>query len=155
MVMTKVDDRAPPPKIDAATTGRLSRALDRRGVNAAYLIGSYATGAAGPLSDIDVAVWIEDELPPGARLDLRLALADAAAKALGSDEVDVVVLDDAPPLLRHRAIRDGVLLFSNDERARVRKETTAILEYLDTGPLRAILDAGQRRRLREGRFGRR
>ena len=38
---------------------------------------------------------------------------------------------------------------------RVRLETRAILDYLDTAPLRAELGRGVRRRMREGRFGRR
>lgn len=151
----KVDEARFVPRIDAAARTRLTASVRRPAVVAAYLIGSQATGLAGPLSDVDLAVWIDDGLSPAARLDLRLAVADAAARALGTDEIDVVVLDDAPPLVRHRAIRDGVRLFSSDERARVRKETAAILEYLDTAQLRAILAAGQRRRLREGRFGRR
>jgi hypothetical protein len=87
------------------------------------------------------------------RLQLRL-MADAAA-ALRSDAVDVVVLNDAPPRLRHRAMRDRRLLVERDRRARVDLETRAMLEYLDTAPLREEFARGLRHRLAEGRFGRR
>jgi hypothetical protein len=86
---------------------------------------------------------------------LALELADAAARALGTGEIDLVVLNDASPLLQHRVTRDGARILERDRAARVRLETTALLEYLDTAPLRAILREGRRRRLDEGRFGRR
>lgn len=54
-----------------------------------------------------------------------------------------------------RAIRDGKRLVERDHDERVRLETRALLEYLDTEPLRVELGRGMRRRTREGRFGRR
>jgi len=87
--------------------------------------------------------------------DLQLSLAQGAGRALGTDEIDIVMLNRAPPLMRHRAIRDGKRLVERDRDERVRLETRAILDYLDTAPLRAELGRGVRRRIREGRFGRR
>lgn len=34
--------------------------------------------------------------------------------ALGRNDVDLVLLNDAPPLLYHRVLRDGVRLLSRD-----------------------------------------
>lgn len=153
--MTVVDERSRVPTLDPVALQRLAHAFDRDGVLAASLIGSQARGTAGPLADVDVAVWHEPGLDSAARLRLRLELAAAAAQSLATDEVDVVLLNDAPPLLRHRAIRDGQRLLERDRRARVRLETRALLDYLDTEPLRAELARGRRHRLQEGRFGRR
>lgn len=153
--MTVVDERARVPPLDAAALDRLTQALDREGVVAAMLIGSQARGTPGPLSDVDLAIWHVPGLDSADRLDLQLALASGASRALGTDEVDVVMLNDAPPLMRQRAIRDGKRLVERDHDDRVRLETRAILEYLDTAPLRAELSRGMRRRIKEGRFGRR
>jgi predicted nucleotidyltransferase len=153
--VTVVDERSRVPPLDAAARERLASALDREGVVAAMLIGSQARGDTGPLSDVDVAVWHEPGLDPSERLSLQLSLITAAGHALGTDEVDVVMLNRAPPPLRHRAIRDAVRLVERDPEERVRLETRAILDYLDTAPLRAELGRGLRRRIKEGRFGRR
>jgi predicted nucleotidyltransferase len=153
--MTIVDERARVPPLDPAARERLAGALDREGVVAAMLIGSQARGDAGPLSDVDVGVWHEPGLDPAARLRLRLDLAAAAARALGTEEVDVVPLNRATPLMRHRAVRDGVRLVERDPKARVRLEARAILDYLDTKPLRAELARGLRHRIEENRLGRR
>jgi predicted nucleotidyltransferase len=150
--MTKVDERTLVQRVDSGARERLALALDRDPVAAAYLFGSQASGAAGALSDVDLAV----ALAPGAdRAAAHSDLLIAVIEALGTDEVDLVILDGAPPLLRQRVLRDGVRLVDRDPRARVRFETRALLDYLDTAPLRGVLAAGRRRRLEEGRFGRR
>lgn len=154
--MTKVDEHAPVPRVDGEMRDALARALDRERVVAAMLFGSQASGkGAGPLSDIDLAVWVDPLLPAGERAALRTELSLAARDALRTDEVDVVILNDAPPLLRHRAMKGARRLLDRDPRTRVRLETAALLDYLDTAPLRETLAAGRRRRLEEGRFGRR
>lgn len=151
--MTKVDHQARVPPVDTAARARLAAVFDRPPVVAAYLFGSQASGSPGPLSDIDVAVVTMS--PVGARGGLRADLLAAATEALGTCEVDLVLLDDAPPLLAHGVVRDGMLLLDRDARERVRFETRALLEYLDTAPLRETLAAGRRERLVGGRFGRR
>lgn len=152
--MTVVDERSRVPELDRAARERLAAAFDREGVVAAMLIGSQARGTAGPLSDIDIAVWHDAGLGPRQRLDLQLRLVREASRAVGTNEVDVVMLNQAPPLLRHRAIRDAVRLVERDRDERVRMEARAILDYLDTKPLREELARGLRHRIEEGRFGR-
>ncbi len=153
--MTVVDENARVPPLDSAALDSLAGALDREGVVSAMLIGSQARGGAGPLSDIDIGVWHEPDLDPSARLRLRIDLSAAAVRALGTEEVDIVPLNGATPLMRHRAIRDGRRLVDRDPKARIRLEARALLEYLDTKPLRAELARGLRHRIEEDRLGRR
>ncbi|MEX2106817.1 MAG: nucleotidyltransferase domain-containing protein [Solirubrobacterales bacterium] len=153
--MTIVDERTRVPPLDSGALARLAGAFDREGVVAAMLIGSQARAKAGPLSDVDIGVWHEPGLGPDERLELQLELAAAAAAALGTDEVDVVLLNHATPLMRHRAIRDARRLVERDPKTRVHLEAKAILDYLDTKPLRAEFAQGMRHRIEEGRFGRR
>jgi uncharacterized protein len=141
--------------LDAAGRERLRSALDQDGVAAAYLFGSQGRGNPGPLSDIDVAVWAAPGTDARSRFALRLELATAATRALDGETVDLVVLDDASPLLRQRAWRDGELLIDRDPRTRVRDEAQALVEFLDTKPLREQTAAGVSNRIAEGRFGRR
>ncbi len=132
VLMTKVHERAMVPLVDQASRARLVAALDAPGVVAASLIGSQASGTAGRLSDIDLAVWLVPALAAGERHELAFELTKAASEALGTDEVDLVVLNDASPLMRHRAMRDGVRLVERDRAARVRLEARGLLDYLDT-----------------------
>jgi predicted nucleotidyltransferase len=152
--LTVVDEKSRVPSLEEAALERLGHALDRDGVIAAMLIGSQARGNPGPLSDVDIAIWHDPDLDPAGRLRLQLELAQAASEALGTDEIDIVMLNRAPPLLRHRAIRDARLLVERDPVARVRLDARALLDYLDTKPLRAEMSRGLRKRIRDGRFGR-
>lgn len=153
--MTVVNEKSRIAPLDQAALERLGRALDREGVVAGSLIGSQARGNPSPLSDVDIAVWHDPELDSRGRFDLQLSISSEAGRVLGTDEIDVVFLNDAPPLMRQRAIRDGKRLVERDHDERVRLEMKAILDYLDTAPLRAELGRGMRRRMEEGRFGRR
>jgi predicted nucleotidyltransferase len=119
-------------------------------VVAAYLFGSQARGTAGLLSDVDVAVLLRDAGDPTRHLELI----DAVAQVVGSERTDVVVLNDAPLALAYRIIRDGELLVSRDERARIRHWVATVDRYLDMGPARRVLAEGLAHRLQEGRFGR-
>jgi uncharacterized protein YutE (UPF0331/DUF86 family)/predicted nucleotidyltransferase len=59
----------------------------------AYLFGSAARGALTPRSDIDIAIHLEDHVDPAW---VRLEAARAASVHLGTDAVDLVVLNTAP-----------------------------------------------------------
>jgi len=152
--MTKVDERAFVPEIDGTARERLSEVLDKEGVVAAMLIGSQARGEAGPLSDVDIAVWHEPGMDRQSSWDLQLSLIGEAQDALKTNEVDLVMLNDAPPLFQQRAIRDAVRLVERDRDQRIRFETKALLDYFDTAPLRLALKESLKREIEEGRFGR-
>jgi predicted nucleotidyltransferase len=153
--MTVIDERSRVPELDSRATERLAAVFERPEVIAGFLIGSRARGDAGPLSDIDIAVIHRDGLGPRERLALRLGLLADAAAALGTEEVDVVLLHETPPAMRHHALGDGVVLFDRDPGARLRFALAAFHEYVDTEPLRRLSSRRLRERIREGRFGRR
>lgn len=153
--MTKVDERAHVPPPNEAALERLAAALDREGVVAAMLIGWQARGEMHALSDVDIAVWHQPDLDPGRRLRLELDLVAGAEAALGTDQIDLIMLNRAPPLLQHRAIAERGRLVERDHEERVRLETRAVLDFLDTERLRTEQGRGLRRRIAEGRYGRR
>lgn len=144
------------PEFDSAEAAQaLARALSRDAdVAAAWLYGSRARGGARRGSDVDVAVMLRAGVPAAHRWRKRLEYADALACALGTDDVDVVILEEAPAALAHRIVRDGLLVVDHDPQRRVQVVEDALRRYLDEAALRAALDEGLRERLREGRFAR-
>ena len=118
---------------------------DKR-VKFAYLFGSRARGQAGPLSDTDVAVYLDRRIKFG---DYRLNLMERIAKILKSDNLDLVILNQAPPLLKHEIIKYGYLL-KDDASRRIPFEAEAIRECLDTGYLRQVQRAALIENTRKG-----
>lgn len=106
-----------------------------------YLFGSRARGADQAHSDIDIAVFVdESQIEPGP-FGYRSELTAALMSALGTNSVDVVILNHAPPLLYHRVLRDGLRLLSRDLRATTVREGYALSRYCDFVPQIAKLDA--------------
>lgn len=99
---------------------------------AAYLFGSVARGEERPGSDVDVAVLLGPDA--SVSLDgLPFALEDRLTRALGRP-VQVVVLNQAPPDLIHRVLRDGELLLDRDPSRRIAFEVRARNLYFDILP---------------------
>lgn len=162
------DERA----ADAAEERIRSALEERPDVLFAYLFGSRAGGRAHARSDLDVAVYLDPAAGgedagrrswtggPWAEIHadlVRAASADDAPRDRGGapEGVDLVLLNDAPPLLSDRVARTGELLLSRDEPARIRWLVRTKSRYCDLRPLRERLDRTVSERLRSGEFGRR
>ena len=113
----------------AARVGTLGDAIGAvPGVLFAYLFGSQSTGRAGPLSDVDIAVYLDDSVDA---LETRLALIDLVSRHVGSDRVDVVVLNSAPIALAGRVVESRRVILDRDPFARHRYESSIIRQFAD------------------------
>jgi predicted nucleotidyltransferase len=119
-------------------------------VRFALVFGSRVTGGARPDSDWDLAIYLADGLEATARAALRDRLVAAIEPR---DRVDLVILNDAPPLLAHRALC-GEKLFSRDEVAFVRFAVRTLAAAGDEAYWRDLHARERRMRLEQGRFGR-
>ena len=137
----------------ASLPAPLAAAFVSQGVQVAYLFGSRATGRARPDSDVDLAVLWGEDVPSSDYFPRRLELIGATMEAFRTDDVDVVVLNEAPPLLAVEVLREGHLLYNRNDRLRVDFQIRALREYRDTAPLRRLLAEALEARVREGKFG--
>ncbi|HYU32602.1 MAG TPA: nucleotidyltransferase domain-containing protein [Thermoanaerobaculia bacterium] len=89
------------------------------GVASAYLFGSYAEGRAHRESDVDVGVLLQWDRHPTSseRFEMRVRLGSDLIAVVHHNEVDVVILNDAPPLLGRKIVYDGVRVFLGDPAA--------------------------------------
>lgn len=101
-------------------------------IKVSYLFGSRSYGKGTKLSDIDIAILIDEsqarkDHPYGYKAKVLTDL----IKMLNTDNVDLVILNQAPSLLKHRVIYYGELIFSRDERERINFQVKTIDEYDD------------------------
>lgn len=47
------------------------------------------------------------------------------------NEIDLIILNTAPPLLKHQTIKHGKLVYCGNEKARIQFEARSQDEYLD------------------------
>ena len=124
----------------------------------AYLFGSAGTGQTHARSDVDVALMLT---PEAARLEraetgitgLWVDLHGELQLTLGRDDVDLVLLHRASPLLAERVVRTGKLLLSRDEVSRIRWIVETKSRYCDLSTIRQLLDRAVSQRIRNGIFG--
>src|SRR4051812_12641573 len=90
-----------------------------RGVTAAYLFGSHAEGGVHRESDIDVAVLLDRVVFPREqkRAEQQIVLGSELIGALHHNEIDVVILNDAPPLFAREIVRRGRVVYCADSQA--------------------------------------
>lgn len=94
----------------------------------AYLFGSAAENRITPLSDVDVAVFIGENHDP---TEARLEAIRRVTEHLGTDEVDLVVLNTAPTALLGRILLQRKVLRDRDPHRRQRFESLALRQYFD------------------------
>ncbi len=97
-------------------------------VTAAYLFGSVASGEATPMSDIDVAILLNDS-SPDVCLQMTRELTIRISEALGSSRIDVVCLNHADVALRNNVVRRGILFLDRDPMLRAEFERRTWDEY--------------------------
>lgn len=103
-------------------------------VRVAYLFGSFARGKEGPLSDVDIAVLLDERLDKSKRFDLRLELITEISGILGimeADKLDVIVMNDAPINLNQEIIKNGKVLVVKDLKKKIEFESKTLSKYLD------------------------
>lgn len=117
-------------------------------IEAVFLFGSVARGESRPDSDLDIAVLLDRNAYEDGVDVLRLMsdMTDVFARS----DVDVAVLNGASPLLMHRVVRDGHVLYAVSNRAVAEFHLYAVQQYEDTRPLREAQYQRLLRQIAEG-----
>lgn len=117
-------------------------------VKFAYLFGSVARGNAGPLSDLDIAVYFIESVD---NFTCRTKMMESLACVLTTERFDLVVLNDAPITLKFAVVKDGKLL-KDESAARIEFEIKTVREYLDTDYLRSVQKRTVRAQVAKGTY---
>ena len=112
--------------------------LLKEGVILVYLYGSEARGDAKLESDVDIAVLLNNKIKKNTYLKKTLKLSSLFNIIYPSKEIGILILNQAPPLLKQNAIVEGKELFVNDKMGKILFENKALHEYEDSRRLRKI-----------------
>ena len=98
----------------------------------AYLFGGLARGEHRLLSDVDIAVYLSDNADAA---DVKLDVLGKLIDILGTDEIDLVILNTAPPSLVMNVLRNKRVLADNEPAKRHRFESLSFRKYFDFLPV--------------------
>ena len=122
---------------------KLTRALELvPSVRLAVLFGSAAKGIVGSHSDIDVAVSLQRDADCEATLQVVLERAV-------DRPVDLVWIDEAPPLLRFEIAREGRVLVEREPYAWADFRAHAMIDWWDWAPTARMMHQVMTARLRQ------
>lgn len=91
-------------------------------VIAIYLFGSHARGEATPLSDVDIAVILENPTPE----------LEAEIGSFSSPQMDIVLFHRLPLHIKHEVFKYGKEIFVRSEEKLLAIKLDVLREYLDT-----------------------
>jgi uncharacterized protein len=146
-------------QLSAETVGRtLANFMQTRSeIILGYLFGSLVNRKIGPVHDIDIALLISADrlkaLDQSEPYGLRARLIVGIAGILGTDKIDLVLLNQASPVLLRQVVAKGRLIYCISEQERIRFETSALKRYADTAQLRNIKRFYRRKRIGKGVSG--
>ena len=104
--------RTPLPHGTETRIHTLGQVVERfRGIVFTYLFGGTGASRLAPLSDVDVAVNLEESVDP---FESKLETIGVLTTYLKTDEVDVVVLDEVPTALVRRILQASLVLCDRD-----------------------------------------
>ncbi|MEN4017557.1 MAG: nucleotidyltransferase domain-containing protein [Methanobacterium sp.] len=100
-------------------------------VELTYLFGSVALQRAGKLSDVDLAVFLDESLDKKEKFRKKLRLIADLEDILKIDRLDLVIMNDAPLSLNFEIIKANYPLFIRNKDLKVDLEQYIISRYLD------------------------
>lgn len=111
-------------------------------IAAVYRFGSTTRGRESPLSDLDIAILVDDKRAPSGLKLLRteLLLAYEIQKQLNISEVDLITLNLQRLSLQYTVLRTGKLIYEADPKYRIRFVQKVVQAYLDFKPTLELID---------------
>lgn len=104
---------------------------------AVFLFGSQAKGIQNSSSDVDIAILYEPDHIPD--FYSRMNLKEKLSKHLQS-KVDIVVMNQANPILKHQILKYGIRLMQNNARQTTDFIVKSLFEYDDLKRVRSPIE---------------
>ena len=107
---------------------------NEEGIICIYLFGSYAKGKVTPLSDVDIAILFDERIPMNEYFTREMDLLGKAIKILRTDEISFVLLNKIPLFLKYKIIKEGKLIYCNNDNKRILFQSQVTDHFLDFQP---------------------
>lgn len=122
-------------------------------VIAVYLFGSAARKQSTHLSDIDIAVLLDDQQSEKDLVNQQLALLQAVDRHT-KRQTQITVLNNAPLFLTYQVLREGILIYERSSQERISFEVRAMGRYFDFKPRHEFIRQAALKQIKEEGLGR-
>lgn len=119
----------------------------------ALVYGSVAKRKESRLSDLDMAVFLDDAVLSTNYPVIRLRLLDELGRIIKSRPIDLAILNDASPLLRQMVVTRGKLIFSRGKNVLPALRMKSLKEFDDAFYLKKTYYFYQKQRVMGNKLG--
>ncbi len=130
---------------------KLDIIFGKYGLLAVYLFGSHADGTAKAGSDYDLGLLFKERPSFEQAVIMETEIAEKVSEILAA-EVDTVTLNLASIEMKFTVIKQGVVIYSQNDELRTDFEDIAIRDYLDFKPFLDTFSKEAREAVKEGDF---
>ena len=96
------------------------------GIIFAYIFGSYVQEKMRTNSDVDIAIYLSDKINTETYLKIKADLSEIFKK-----EIDLIILNNATPLLKYQVYKNNILLFTRSKTIESNYKVKTLFEYSD------------------------
>lgn len=100
-------------------------------VAALYSFGGAAKNELKPLSDLDYAILLSDQISKRQRIEKHLELIGIFNNVFRTDEIDLIILNDVPLRFCFMILKTGKLLYFRNKDALIDLRDQVLKYYLD------------------------
>ena len=119
----------------------------------ALLFGSFSLGKATDMSDIDLAIYLKEDIPI-----IEYGNLISQLESFTGRRIDLVILNnlyDENPRFAYQILSTGKILFVKDKNLFSDYKTKVFLYYFDAEPILKLIDKAFLQRIKEGYIGKR
>ena len=109
---------------------KIRNLFSREEVIIAYVFGSLVKDDISSLSDIDFAVYLNENLSNKKKYSVYMALLNSLISVLG-DNIDLVLMNSSELLMNFNIIKEGKVIFERSKTEKALIESKIMNKYLD------------------------
>jgi predicted nucleotidyltransferase len=120
-----------PPKVSEKIPEIVNGLSGENNIAALYAIGSAATGDLRRLSDLDFGVLLDTKIPKKERFDIHSSLLGYLNQKFQTDEIDLILLNEAPARIAYSILKDERLLLCHNSKELIDFSEDTVRTHLD------------------------
>ena len=115
------------------------------GIKLIYIFGSYAKGENRAGSDLDIAIYFDNDVDGFVKLDIL----DELVGIFNREDIDLVILNNVDEVLKFQVIKYGKVVYMEDLVTKVTFESRVMREYMDMEYFREVRNKYSHKRFLE------
>lgn len=123
-------------KIISENLSIIKNVFQKNRVVLAFLFGSAAKGKITKLSDLDLAVLLDKAIKPNKYFAIRLSLLDKLGRIIKNKPLDIVILNEASPLLAQMVASRGKIIYCQNNNIKASFQIKTLKNFDDAIYLR-------------------